>query len=145
MDGLLSRCLGFKGLGDRPHWLPSSGGGDGALRLELSALDGTDLFGRAVRRGADSSLGIRPTAAAASSLKAILVTEEKPGGDHAGVVSLCRNMTVTRVARPPGSGDSRLFRRRTGTRAARLVRLSWARSLVLHQLSRRRRRPCQHQ
>ena len=58
----------------------------------MSALDATDLFGRAVRRGADSSLGIRPAAAAASSLKAMLVMalmEEKAGGDDAGVVSLC--------------------------------------------------------
>lgn len=112
MDGLLSRCLGFKGLGDRPDRLPSSGGGDGALRLELSALDATDLVGRAVRRGAGSSLGMCLTAAAASSLKAILATD-KTGGDCAGVVSLCLNMAVTRVARSPGSGDSRLLRRCT--------------------------------
>lgn len=56
VDGLLSKYLGFNGLGDVPCWLPSSVvGGDRALRLLVSPLDDKGREGRAVRGVMDSS------------------------------------------------------------------------------------------
>lgn len=54
-DGLLLYCLGFRGLGELPCWLPS-GGGEGALKLKSLALDDTGREGRAVRNIPVSSL-----------------------------------------------------------------------------------------
>lgn len=73
-DGLLSKCLAFRGLGDLPYWLlPSSGGGERARRPESSAaLKDIGLDGSAVRRGLDSSFAVGMVAELVCSLSAIL-------------------------------------------------------------------------
>lgn len=122
IDGLVSKYLGFNGLGDVPCWLPSSVvGGDRAPRLLVSILEDKGLEGRAVRGAMGSSFWTCLAVASASSLKAILNNQaanyppEISGGGE-GSSARAERKAVLRVVRFPRSADSCLHRRCTRIR-----------------------------